>query len=95
MDVNLNDIYKKLSIKYNIPIRDMELICRTIFELTAETMREGKLEQVFIPNLGKFVVPIFKIKKRNEEEYIRKTEEYYRRLEEFNSKKSRSREDSD
>lgn len=94
MDVNLNDIYKKLSIKYNIPIRDMELICRTIFELTAETMREGKLEQVFIPNLGKFVVPIYKLKNKNSEEFVRKTEDYYRRLEEFNNKRSRSREDS-
>jgi hypothetical protein len=94
MDVNLNDIYKKLSIKYNIPIRDIELVCKTIFELTAETMREGKLEQVFIPNLGKFVVPIYKLKNRNNEEFVKKTEEYYRRLEEFNNKRSQSREDS-
>lgn len=95
MEVDLNEVYKKLSIKYNIPIRDMELICRTIFELTAETMREGKLEQVFIPNLGKFVVPLYKLKNRNSEEFIRKTEDYYRRLEEFNNSKSRSGEDSD
>lgn len=56
MIVDLDIIYTKLSNKYGVSKLQIEIACRTMFELVRNTMREQTKENIATP-FGKFVVP--------------------------------------
>ena len=50
------DIYRKLSYKYNLPIKTIREICSSPTEYVAEMMRTEDEESIFISGFGRFGV---------------------------------------
>lgn len=56
MNHKLYSIYKALSVKYNIPIDEIERICRYQFKNVVAEIKSGQLKTIQLPYFGKFAV---------------------------------------
>ena len=88
MRLNLDEIYKDVAFKTGIPQNRVELVFRSMFELVAETMRTGRGENIKVPKMGKFVVPLRKLKYVNVDRYMEELSRYSRGLEQPGSEEA-------
>lgn len=80
MNIELEEIYAKISKETGVPKNRVEMAFRSVFEMVAETMREGNGDNILLPKFGKFVVPLRKLKGINDEKFEREVQRYYRRM---------------
>tara|TARA_R110000868_G_scaffold37331_1_gene132231 strand:+ start:7207 stop:7518 length:312 start_codon:yes stop_codon:yes gene_type:complete len=80
MNIELEEIYTKISKETGISKSKVEMAFRSVFEMIAETMREGKGDNILLPKFGKFIVPLRKLKGINEEKFDREVQRYYKRM---------------
>lgn len=80
MNIELDEIYAKISKETGVPKNRVEMAFRSVFEMVAETMREGKGDNILLPKFGKFVVPLRKLKGINDEKFDREVQRYYKRM---------------
>jgi nucleoid DNA-binding protein len=80
MNIELEEIYEKISKETGVSKSKVEMAFRSVFEMVAETMREGKGDNILLPKFGKFVVPLRKLKSINNEKFDREVQRYYKRM---------------
>lgn len=80
MNIELEEIYAKISRETGVSKSKVEMAFRSVFEMVAETMREGKGDNILLPKFGKFVVPVYKLKGINNEKFNREVQRYYKRM---------------
>lgn len=94
MKIDLKDVYTKVSHNTGINKKDVELAFRSMFEMVVTTMRAEKGENILLPKMGKFVVPLKKLKYVNNERYMEKLSRYFGGVEPPSSKRPKSGGDS-
>lgn len=91
MKLELDEIYHVIARKTGLSKSRIELVFRSMFEMIADTMREEKGNNIAVPKVGKFVVPLKKLRYVNNERYLEELSRYNRRMEQFSAKKARRR----
>lgn len=72
MRIDIDKLLTDTALENGISKVHAEIIYRSIFEMIAETMREGEAENILLPRFGKFIVPRKKLEKANPEKFIKK-----------------------
>ena len=93
MKIDLKDVYNEVSHKTGVNKKDVELAFKSMFEMVVTTMRAEKGENILLPKMGRFVVPLRRLKYVNNERYMEKLSRYFGGVEPFNSKEPGSRGD--
>lgn len=57
MNIDVDRFLEKIAHEEGISKVHAEMIYRSIFEMIAETMREGNADNILLPKFGKFIVP--------------------------------------
>lgn len=57
MNIDVERFLEKIAHEEGISKVHADIIYRSIFEMVAETMREGNADNVLLPRFGKFIVP--------------------------------------
>jgi nucleoid DNA-binding protein len=91
MKLELKEVYEDVARKSGISKKDVELAFRSVFEMIVSTMREEKGHNIMVPKMGKFVVPLRKLKYVNTERYVQQLSRYSGRVEQPDSKGSGDR----
>lgn len=73
-DKDFNNIITKLSTIYNIDAEVVEKVVKSQFRFVKDTIEQGELQSVHLHYLGKFAVYPNRIKKLEDEGYIRRSE---------------------
>ena len=74
IDKDFNNIITKLSTIYNIDSEVVEKVVKSQFRFVKDTIEQGELQSVHLHYLGKFAVYPNRIKKLEDEGYIRRSE---------------------
>lgn len=69
MNTDIDKILKKVAEETGTTKFQNEMIFKSIFEMVAEAMREGNLDNILLPRFGKFIVPKKKLSLMNPEKY--------------------------
>ena len=56
MNIDIERFLEKIAHEEGISKVHAEMIYRSIFEMIAETMREGNADNILLPKFGKFIV---------------------------------------
>ena len=57
MNLDIDKLLAEVAQEKGISKFQAEMIYRSMFEMIAETMREGKADNILLPRFGKFIVP--------------------------------------
>lgn len=72
MNLDIDKLLAEVAQETGVSKFHAEMIYRSIFEMIAETMREGKADNILIPRFGKFIVPRKKLQLADPEKYKKK-----------------------
>lgn len=72
MKLDLDKVIAEVASRKGISKFHVETIYRSVFEMVAETMREGKADNVLVPRFGKFIVPRKKLQIKDLQKYKEK-----------------------
>ena len=61
MKIEVDRILEEVAEEHGISKFHAEMVYRSIFEMVAETMREGNADNILLPKFGKFIVPSKKL----------------------------------
>lgn len=57
MNIDIDRFLEQMASDEGISKVHAEMIYRSVFEMVAETMREGNADNILLPKFGKFIVP--------------------------------------
>ena len=57
MRIDIDKILSEVAAEQGITKFHAEMVYKSIFEMVAETMREGNADNILLPKFGKFIVP--------------------------------------
>jgi nucleoid DNA-binding protein len=72
MKLDLEKLLSDVASEKGISRFHVETIYRSVFEMVAETMREGNADNILIPRFGKFIVPRKKLAMKDLQKYKEK-----------------------
>jgi nucleoid DNA-binding protein len=72
MKVDIDKVLSEVAVEHGITKFHAEMIYKSIFEMVAETMREGDIDNILLPKFGKFIVPRKKLMLMNPGKYDKK-----------------------
>jgi nucleoid DNA-binding protein len=57
MKIDIDKVLSEIAVEQGITKFHAEMVYKSIFEMVAETMREGNADNILIPKFGKYIVP--------------------------------------
>lgn len=72
MKLDLDRILAEVASRKGLSKFHVETVYKSVFEMVAETMREGNADNVLVPRFGKFIVPRKKLQMKDLQKYKEK-----------------------
>jgi len=72
MKIDIDKVLSEIAVEQGITKFHAEMVYKSIFEMVAETMREGNADNILIPKFGKYIVPRKKLAMKDLQKYKEK-----------------------
>jgi nucleoid DNA-binding protein len=72
MKADIDSLLTQIAVEHGITKFHAEMIYKSMFEMVAETMRQGNADNILLPKFGKFIVPRKKLEMKDLQKYKEK-----------------------